>query len=60
MMVKQKKNKKFSDDDISQYCESVEKLLERIHEKSTTKKRKKTVKAAEERVTSDEEMFVLS
>jgi hypothetical protein len=35
------KNKKLSDDDISQYCESVEKLLGSINERSVTKKRKK-------------------
>jgi hypothetical protein len=59
-MLKHKINKKLTDDDIAQYCESVERLLETIHERSTTKKGKKTKEVKEDYLTSDEEMLVLS
>jgi hypothetical protein len=55
------KNKKLTDDDIAHYCKGVEELLIAIHEKSSMKKRKKTVAVEdEEYVPSDEDVFVVS
>jgi len=54
------KNKKLTDDDITQYCQSVDTLLASIHERSVAKKGKKTVDVVEkEYIISDEDMVVL-
>ena len=54
------KKEKLTDDDIIQYCDSVEKLLEEIKERSITKKRKKAVEVEKDYATSDEDVLVLS
>ena len=55
------KNKKLTDDDIAQFCQSVDTLLASIHERSVAKKGKKTVKVEEkDSITSDEDILVLS
>ena len=55
------KNNKLTDDDITQYCQSVNKLLAAINERSVAKKRKKPVEIEEENyTTSDEDVLVLS
>jgi len=55
------KNKKLTDDEITQYCQSVDTLLASIHERSVSKKDKKTVEVVEkDYIPSDEDMLVLS
>ena len=55
------RNSKYTDADISEFCESVEKLLESIHVRVRGKKRKKAVNVEEENYTpSDEDMLVMS
>jgi hypothetical protein len=54
------KNKKLTDDDITQYCQSVNQLLDSINERSVKKKGKKPVKVEEDYITSDEDILVLS
>ena len=54
------KNKKLTDDDIAQFCQSVDTLLASINERSVAKKVKKTVKVGEkDSITSDEDILVL-
>ena len=53
-------NKKLTDDEIAQYCQSVNELLTSINERSATKKGKKTVEAVEEdHITEDEDILAL-
>lgn len=57
------KNKTFTEDEINQYCLSVDKLLKSINEKNDTKKPRKRIvveEEQEEKVMSDEDLFVLS
>jgi hypothetical protein len=55
------KKNKLTDDDITQYCQSVNKLLASINERSVAKKGKKPVEIEEEDYTaSDEDVLVLS
>jgi hypothetical protein len=55
------KNKKLIDDDIAQYCQSVDKLLYSIKERSVKKKGKKPVEVEKEKyITSDEDILVMS
>ena len=60
--VKHSKNIPFTDDEINQYCESVEKLLVKIKEDSLTKKRRKVreIEVEEEPIPVDEDELVLS
>jgi hypothetical protein len=60
--VKHSKKRPFTDDEINQYCESVEKLLVKIKEDSLTKKRRKAreIEVEEEPVPVDEDELVLS
>lgn len=60
--VKHSKNIPYTDDEINQYCESVEKLLVKIKEDSLTKKRRKVreIEVEEEPVPVDEDELVLS
>jgi Na+/phosphate symporter len=60
--VKQSKNMPYTDEEINQYCESVEKLLMKIKEDSLTKKRRKVreIEVEEEHVTADEDEFALT
>jgi len=66
MVLKQKhsKNKPYTDDEIKNYCESVENLLMKIKEDSLAKKRRKVreiaVEEEEVHVPVDEDEFVLS
>jgi hypothetical protein len=56
------KKNKLTDDDITQYCQSVNKLLASINERSVAKKGKKPVEIEEEEdyTASDEDVLVLS
>ncbi len=60
--VKHRNNIPYTDEEINQYCESVEKLLTKIKEDSLTKKRRKVreVIIEEEHITADEDELVLS
>ena len=60
--VKHSRHIPYTDKEINQYCESVEKLLTKIKEDSITKKRKKIreVEVNEEHITEDENEFALS
>lgn len=59
---KHSKNVPYTDEEINQYCESVEKLLVKIKEDSLTKKRRKVreIEVEEEPVHVDEDELVLS
>jgi hypothetical protein len=58
--LKHNKNKIFTDNEIEQYCQSVEQLLAKIKERSVARKSKKTVKAKDDYETSDKDNLVLS
>jgi len=64
MVLKQKhsKNKPYTEDEIREYCESVEKLLIKIKEDSLAKKRRKIreIEREEDHIPEDEDELVLS
>lgn len=59
------KYKKYTDDEISEFCNGVEKLLSSINERIVTKKRNKGAQVEDiaededEAFTRDEDMFVI-
>jgi len=62
MITKRKHNRKnlFTDEEIEQYCQSVEKLLINIKDNSTAKKSKKEKEIKEDYLSSDEDNWLLS
>ncbi len=62
MATKLKHNKKslFTDEEIEQYCQSVEKLLVDINDRKASKKTKKVKEIKEMYVSSDEDDWLLS